>query len=369
MARNRTYLDGKKDWFDYCEADTWSMLWIEDFVKQLGYGREYAKLRFYWCQTGKTLVDGLVALRGDKDMVLMIQATAQCKNLVVYIDHVRFLEMQNVDNVLADGLRPLPSVISPRKVIHLDVEGEKVPHFYAELNKQVTPKKRTRSNREPSDDDRDYSDDSDDSDLDSDFVDSDFEPDKDDDDLYHDYADKDVEDELPGDKKHSAKGKGNVVPDGDFIDDVPEEAELKLPEDEDEVQKKFNFSEFNKDVDMENPKFRVGQIFANIQMLRQALSSYCVKNRVQVKKLRNEKKRLEATCLVDGCPWYLKASLDSRSSSFLVKTYDSVHTCSRKWEVKNLTAPFLANLFVDEFRDDEKMSLKHLQVRCKGSST
>ena len=37
---NRTYMDYQVDWFDSCDSDTWSILWIEDFLKQLGYDRD-----------------------------------------------------------------------------------------------------------------------------------------------------------------------------------------------------------------------------------------------------------------------------------------------------------------------------------------
>lgn len=34
---NRAYIDGKVNWFDFCEVDTWSTLWFDDFVEQLQY--------------------------------------------------------------------------------------------------------------------------------------------------------------------------------------------------------------------------------------------------------------------------------------------------------------------------------------------
>ena len=29
----RSYVDGKVSWFDYCESDTWSPLWFDDFIE------------------------------------------------------------------------------------------------------------------------------------------------------------------------------------------------------------------------------------------------------------------------------------------------------------------------------------------------
>lgn len=39
-GNNRTYMDYEIGWFDSCNSDTWSILWIEDFLKQLVYDRD-----------------------------------------------------------------------------------------------------------------------------------------------------------------------------------------------------------------------------------------------------------------------------------------------------------------------------------------
>ncbi|CAO2149445.1 unnamed protein product [Urochloa humidicola] len=35
QGSNRAYVDEKISWFDHCEKDSWSPLWIDDFVEQL----------------------------------------------------------------------------------------------------------------------------------------------------------------------------------------------------------------------------------------------------------------------------------------------------------------------------------------------
>lgn len=34
---NRAYVDGRVSWFDHCESDSWSLLWVDDFIEELGY--------------------------------------------------------------------------------------------------------------------------------------------------------------------------------------------------------------------------------------------------------------------------------------------------------------------------------------------
>ena len=70
---NMTYMDYEVDCFDNCDGDTWSLLWIDDFLKQLGYDRAVDKHNVYWCQPGKSVADGLKEIVCDADILLMIQ--------------------------------------------------------------------------------------------------------------------------------------------------------------------------------------------------------------------------------------------------------------------------------------------------------
>ena len=76
------------------------------------------------------------------------------------------------------------------------------------------------------------------------------------------------------------------------------------------------------------PVFRLGMVFGNVQELRHAITSYSIKNSVQVKKTRNTSTRVVAQCSGD-CPWYLQASKDNRTASFVIKKYFDEHTCSK----------------------------------------
>lgn len=100
---NKTYMDYEVDWFDMCESDTWSMLWIKDFLSQLGHDMEASKLDVYWCQLGKTVADGLKLMQCDADIVLMIIATIEHKNLLLVVDHGETLQSSD-DDVLITGV-------------------------------------------------------------------------------------------------------------------------------------------------------------------------------------------------------------------------------------------------------------------------
>jgi hypothetical protein len=100
---------------------------------------------------------------------------------------------------------------------------------------------------------------------------------------------------------------------------------LDLLDSDGECDVRLRFSSFSEE-DMQNPAFRVGLVFSDVQKLRDAFTEYSVRNRVEIKMPRNEKKRLKAHC-AEGCPWNLYASLDTRTNSFMVKTYYGAHNC------------------------------------------
>ena len=144
--------------------------------------------------------------------------------------------------------------------------------------------------------------------------------------------------------------------------DVVGTEKIDLPHSED--RQKFDFPAFNKLTDMDDPIFKLGMVFSNPAELRCALSMYIVKNRVKIKKTRNNSTRIEAKC-VEGCPWRMIALKDSRVECMLIKTYVGEHTCERVWEVKELTGPLLAGKFVEDFRDDPKMNLTAFQNKVQ----
>ncbi|EEC79499.1 hypothetical protein OsI_20564 [Oryza sativa Indica Group] len=63
---NRAYVDGRVSWFDHCESDSWSLLWVDDFIEELGYEKS-DNTKIYWLLHGKQLSDGLRRVKCDAD--------------------------------------------------------------------------------------------------------------------------------------------------------------------------------------------------------------------------------------------------------------------------------------------------------------
>jgi hypothetical protein len=79
------------EYIDYCNNNTWSMLWIEDILKQLGYVID-ENLHVYWCPPGKDICKGLVLIKSDEDILQMIKAEDNHKTLLSDGRSLRFLE-------------------------------------------------------------------------------------------------------------------------------------------------------------------------------------------------------------------------------------------------------------------------------------
>jgi hypothetical protein len=187
--------------------------------------------------------------------------------------------------------------------------------------------------------------------LDSDFVDSDFNADSGDDDLFVDNIDKYVND-------NNEKDICQEQEDEEALDDT----DLSVVQGDPELLKKM-IKPFNPEVGMDNPIFRLGLKFSGVEELRKAVTTYGIRHRKLLKKTKNDKRRLHAHCS-PGCPWYLKAYVDSRRTcGFIVTEYEGNHTCEGSWPVKAITTKVLTDKFMHEFRDNQKLGLQSFATK------
>ncbi|KAM0896838.1 hypothetical protein ACQ4PT_022942 [Festuca glaucescens] len=338
LGTNLTYIEGTVDYYDNCNVDTWSLLWIKDFVRELGHELT-DRLHIYWCLPGKDATDGLLCIEKDADIVQMIEAAADHKELCLMVDHTNFLKQLRDDVVLNGGLS-LPPVISPKKI----------PKSVSEASSSHTRAAAHEDEEQGVDTELCHSDgeavvDADgEEDTDSEFYDSEWDAEDGDDDIFESQVDREVNDH------------NEPMAVTDLEDDATTgDEDLNLTIEEEEYLK-YRFSEFNPEVGMDSPEFKTGMVFANATELRHALAAYSIRNRVKIKKTRNEASRINAVC-ENGCTWMLRASSDSRKEALTVRAYSAKHTCESTFELKALTAPFLTRYFLNEFRDNQKMDL------------
>ncbi|KAM0827513.1 hypothetical protein ACQ4PT_068138 [Festuca glaucescens] len=302
LRENLQYISDSSAFFDDCSVETWSCLWIDEILSILGYEMD-GRLRVYWCYPGKDITDGLVPIDCDAHCVEMIKASRTQKTLVLFIDHTNFLRELR-DDVILNGSAALPAVISPRKMQRqcASATGDASSSAVNNLDKGKYPEFVSEVVQ------------SDDSDKDSDFYDSDYNVQEGDDDLFAEYVDTSL----------------NDFNEKEFCDEREDEAALDDEDlnlgNEERHHLKNKFKAFNLEVDMANPTFKAGMKFSGVEELRKALATYTIRNRVPIRKVKNDRIRLNDVC-ADGCPWMLKASADSREGGFCITAYSELHDC------------------------------------------
>uniref|UniRef100_A0ACD5WYC4 Uncharacterized protein n=1 Tax=Avena sativa TaxID=4498 RepID=A0ACD5WYC4_AVESA len=178
---------------------------------------------------------------------------------------------------------------------------------------------------------------------------SDYDAEDGDDDLFADNVDIEVND-------HNEK---EIVEENEDEEALEDEDLNMIGEQREKLKHKIR--EFNPEVDMDNPIFKIGMVFSGVEEARKALASYTIRNRVRIRKIKNDKRRLEAICDGDcdgGCNWYFRVAKDSRYGGFVLNSYEGNHKCERVWELRALTANMLKDKFINEFRDNQKLVLK-----------
>ncbi|XP_044373549.1 uncharacterized protein [Triticum aestivum] len=346
---NRSYVNGRKVSYDYCEADVICMAMFGDLIKALGYERR-GRINIYFLLPGMQInEDGLRLLSKDSDTTCIRAMVREGHRfLMFYLEHDDKIAAETQDDVIANPTTELPNVISPMNC-STDQEHESVleqsnvsPSHADESRIEGTSTCKGRG-KAKEEDDVCSDDESCDSDYVASLVDSDYDLEDGDADLFIDRKQNGAEKEC--------KGKSKEV----VEDDISEDDKLELP-DSDEEDMKFNFKHFT-DADMNAPKFHLGQVFTSIDQLRKAIREYSCKERLNITFPKNDKTRLGAKCN-DGCPWYLYASYDNRTQSIMIKTFKDEHTCCKKWQVKAFTARYIAHKYVEKIRADEKITLK-----------
>ena len=235
-------------------------------------------IQFYWLLPGKDLSDGLRIIATDQDANVMVSVVHKVRNLLVYADHHGSMDSVTWDDIVVNPVNQLPKVLSPQKVLYEKNPAEKLPVFYTDVNKgrvdQAGPSQEL------------------DGDEEEEFVDSDYDIGDGDDDLLEDAVDLEVP-EVKGNKKAKGSQLKTIEVSGAIVlhddADTEDDDDLELPESDGEGEERLRFNSWNEE-DLRNPTFSVGLVFPSVQSLRQAITEYSVRNRVEIKLPRNDKK-------------------------------------------------------------------------------
>ncbi|XP_057250649.1 uncharacterized protein LOC104893349 [Beta vulgaris subsp. vulgaris] len=109
----------------------------------------------------------------------------------------------------------------------------------------------------------------------------------------------------------------------------------------------------SEDADFSKFNWKVGQRFPSRAAFRKAVSKYGILQGRNLKYISSNKNRLErlGVVCVEGCPFKLYASWDTRRATYLVKMVKSEHSCNRTMERNHqLKSSWLAQQFIEVFK-------------------
>ncbi|XP_050238390.1 uncharacterized protein LOC126687878 [Mercurialis annua] len=96
----------------------------------------------------------------------------------------------------------------------------------------------------------------------------------------------------------------------------------------------------------------VGQIFKDKTIMKTCLSLYAIANNFQFKVIKSCTIEYVLNCLDRNCKWSLRASRDGRTSMFLIRRLNNIHTCSvdiRMEEKRQATSSIVAEVIKSKF--------------------
>ncbi|XP_062023137.1 uncharacterized protein LOC133739371 isoform X2 [Rosa rugosa] len=125
--------------------------------------------------------------------------------------------------------------------------------------------------------------------------------------------------------------------------------------------------EFNPKTDMKNPAFKLKMKFATAQILRDALREYAIQGGWEYVFIKNDKTRIRVVCKEDNCPFELFASKLQYESTLMVKSYDPVHKCTRKFNNNMVRQTYLTSKFKDQIALNESWKPESLAKTMSAS--
>jgi hypothetical protein len=111
----------------------------------------------------------------------------------------------------------------------------------------------------------------------------------------------------------------------------------------------------------------VGLRFTNLKEFKEALQLFAVQNNFDYKYMHKDKKRVTAH-YKSFCHWKIYASWTSCRKYFQIKTLYDVHKCDMDYYNKKTTIRWVANRYVEIFRDQRNFTARALREMIRRDS-
>jgi hypothetical protein len=128
--------------------------------------------------------------------------------------------------------------------------------------------------------------------------------------------------------------------------------------------KKIKYPEFTEHDLKGKIKLKKGLRFPNTSMFKAAIKTYSIQNGFDYVYKHNDKIRVTAECKLK-CGWRIHASQSNARDAIQIKTFISTHNCGTQHENKKANVIWIANQYLEDFRDDPTWTEYALRERIK----
>ncbi|XP_062019055.1 uncharacterized protein LOC133735674 [Rosa rugosa] len=125
--------------------------------------------------------------------------------------------------------------------------------------------------------------------------------------------------------------------------------------------------EFNPSTDMKKSNFCLKMQFATVQILRDALREKAIQGGWEYVYIKNDKTRLRVVCKENNCPFELFASKMQHESTLMIKRYNPMHNCYRKFNNSMVRQKYLTTKFKDQIALNEAIKPENLAKTMSAS--
>lgn len=111
--------------------------------------------------------------------------------------------------------------------------------------------------------------------------------------------------------------------------------------------------------------FFVGQEFVSKEKCREIIEKYVGREKVNIHFKKSERKKVLTVCVQDCYKWRLYASINSHSDKMVVRSMEGSQSCYPVGVVDLYTEPKIAADFINEFRNNPKLSAEQIIQRLR----
>ncbi|KAA8544217.1 hypothetical protein F0562_022229 [Nyssa sinensis] len=107
---------------------------------------------------------------------------------------------------------------------------------------------------------------------------------------------------------------------------------------------------------------KLGQLFENMDKLREVLRDYNMRQGCNIIRDKNEKARVTAHCANSSCMWRIHTSSLPDGVTYMIKTYKGDHTCMRLQSNSNVNSSWITKKLGETIKTNPEMKVDAMQT-------